>query len=1121
MRMKPLITAVAMAAAFAVSAKADTWYEGNGVVVSGIGAANVTYTSETETSARLDITVAAGDEATLTALSPDPSVTLSISKLGDGSLALTNACGGFADLQVTAGSAILASAADVPGTTYLAGGELVAVTNFTAGKIVLTADSSIRVAPGMTMLAGAKGNLLAAGHALSKFGEGTLNFNTTEALAGDQSGSTYIVEEGTVQLPGDCWGGHSSNGSGFTLVVHENGTVTSFSHVPLPNVVMRGGRFDGYITSVFDGAQNLRFYKGWAFKHMIKVLPSTNGAPSVVSSYASHVGHVNYMPTFDIDAGAELQLDVMLCNGAVGGTVFKDSGFTKTGAGTLTILRGGYLTGTTTLKEGTLKFAAGASLGPNATLNTWAGTTIELADGAAFETPVNSSLSCTAAEYAVLTNCDIWVDAWQETAAEGVSMQTIANRGTVGGVFAPPTSGSYKNPCTFTENGVNGRPSYRFNGSNQTMLFSGLAYGTLDDPKHDMMIFIASERNMYKLYYGFFSFALASNTGNDNGSKGTLFQEDDGDQYFGFYNRKADGSRQDNVLNPCNATNGAPCVFSVYGNSSSRRSRMDYLDGTNHSNVNSGAFELAFDRMSLGGRMHSYGQTAYPWDGAIGEVIVCTNYNETTYNTILAYMRRKWQTGAKGKKGGIVAVKVPQGTASVASVGGLSDGRTPSLTKTGAGELAVGSVAADGDVVVSEGALSLVPTSVVAKVDVWMDAADESTLTVENGEVVSVRNKGRAGGSFVKNTRSGHYSVYDFASPALPLLASMNGHTALGFDGTRALVLDSYTNHNDDATYTVFLAARVGDDAELYVDGKGAETSPFSLSSAANADFDYAAPVGCHFEPKTDERILFYSDVESRLFAASKISSLKAGSGIVFAHYNYNYGALAYLQTFTNGVAAEAKTASSASAARLYPAPIDVVSVGGRLGPKGLSYYYGSAATGRLWRGEVGELIVCTRQPTTDERAAILDYLRAKWFTSGGDATTPAAIAQPIAPAIDRNVALTAAAGTELKSLAATQPLSGLAVTGNATIARGGNATSAMFDIAGDLLLPAGMTLRMLFDEPGENVSADIIRYSGTLGGSGTAWSIDAKHPSRWALEAEPGVIRVKYTPPGMRLIVR
>ena len=75
-----------LAAVFAVSAKADVWYEGNGVTVNGTGSASVSYTSETETSARLDITVADDSTATLTSLTSDPSVTLSIQKLGSGRL---------------------------------------------------------------------------------------------------------------------------------------------------------------------------------------------------------------------------------------------------------------------------------------------------------------------------------------------------------------------------------------------------------------------------------------------------------------------------------------------------------------------------------------------------------------------------------------------------------------------------------------------------------------------------------------------------------------------------------------------------------------------------------------------------------------------------------------------------------------------------------------------------------------------------------------------------------------------------------------------------------------------------------------------------------------------------
>ena len=1023
-KKKVVVAAGFLAVAFAFSAKADTWYNDNGVTVEGSGTASVAYRSET-TGVWLDITVAEGAEATLTSLS---TTALSIQKLG-------------------------------------------------AGK---------------------------------------LNISPARAVS-------FLVEEGTLQLPGDNWGGHDADASAYTLTVHENGTVMTTTHLPLPNVVMRGGRLVGYHAHIINpyitnSEQNLNTWKSWAMKHNIKVLPSSNGAPSVISAYASHIGHGSYMPTFDIDAGAELQLDTMICDGMQSdATSVAHSSFTKIGAGTLTFLRGGSITGESTLKDGTLKFAAGASLGPDATLNTWAGTTIELADGAAFDTPVNSSLSCSAAEYAVLTNCAIWGDAWQETAAEGASVNSILNRGTAGGAFAPPPSG-YTSPCTFTANGVNGRPSYRFNGS-QTMQFSNLAYGTMNDPKHEIMILIAFERNSYVQWRGFFSFALSSNDKADHESACTLRQQDDGSQSFGFYNQSVSNAQVPNCIGEHYATDGVPSVFSFYCNNYDLTTSLDYHPDYHNppSNGNHNTdriFDIAFDRMSLGGRKGAGDSTGDPWNGAIGEVIVCTNYTSAALETLQAYMKRKWLSGTKEQKYGVAVISVPQGTAAATSLAGLSDGQTPSLTKTGVGELMVGSIAADSGVAVSAGALSLVPASVVSKIDVWMDAADEGTLTVENGEVVSVRNKGRAGGSFVRNPR---YDVSGTLRPNLPTLSTMNGHAALGFDGTRALVLDSYTNHNDDATYTVFVAAHVGDDVDFAVVGKGKDTSPFSMSSVSNGSQDWVAPIGCHIEPKGDGNVAFYGAVAGNGFNVSS-SSMKAGSDFIAAYYNHSYGAYAYLQTFTDGAVAEASKSSTSGYARPYPAAIDVVSVGGRLGPNGTSYYYGSASDDRMWNGQVGELIVCTRQPTAEERAAILAYLRAKWGLAGGAPATPSAIATVLAPSLDRNVKLTAAAGTELKSLAATQPLSGLAVTGNATITRGGNATSAMFDVTGSLLLPSGMTLRML-SEPAETSSMDIITCSGT--GSGTTWSIEAKRPDNWEVETTQNAIRTLYTKPGMVIIIQ
>ena len=77
--IKTLIAAVSVAAAFAFSAVADdVWYEGNGVTVSGTGAASVTFRSESETSAWLDITVADDASATLTSIANSSSATISV-----------------------------------------------------------------------------------------------------------------------------------------------------------------------------------------------------------------------------------------------------------------------------------------------------------------------------------------------------------------------------------------------------------------------------------------------------------------------------------------------------------------------------------------------------------------------------------------------------------------------------------------------------------------------------------------------------------------------------------------------------------------------------------------------------------------------------------------------------------------------------------------------------------------------------------------------------------------------------------------------------------------------------------------------------------------------------------
>ena len=75
-----------------------------------------------------------------------------------------------------------------------------------------------------------------------------------------------------------------------------------------------------------------------------------------------------------------------------------------------------------------------------------------------------------------------------------------------------------------------------------------------------------------------------------------------------------------------------------------------------------------------------------------------------------------------------------------------------------------------------------------------------------------------------------------------------------------------------------------------------------------------------------------------------------------------------------------------------------------------------------------------------------------------------------------------------------------------------------MFDVSGDVSLPAGMTLSIV---SGLEANADLINCSGTLNASGTSWNINAKHPARWAVETKQNTIRALYTMPGTKLLVR
>jgi len=72
------------------------------------------------------------------------------------------------------------------------------------------------------------------------------------------------------------------------------------------------------------------------------------------------------------------------------------------------------------------------------------------------------------------------------------------------------------------------------------------------------------------------------------------------------------------------------------------------------------------------------------------------------------------------------------------------------------------------------------------------------------------------------------------------------------------------------------------------------------------------------------------------------------------------------------------------------------------------SRIYGNLAVDHVWYGAIGEILVFNGELTFDEKVAVTEYLRARWFT-GESATTPSAIAgETLSAGEPKNLSLSA-----------------------------------------------------------------------------------------------------------------
>ena len=285
-------------------------------------------------------------------------------------------------------------------------------------------------------------------------------------------------------------------------------------------------------------------------------------------------------------------------------------------------------------------------------------------------------------------------------------------------------------------------------------------------------------------------------------------------------------------------------------------------------------------------------------------------------------------------------------------------------------------------------------SALCASADVWMDA---SRLAVADGATVtSLPNLGTAGGTFDVVTCQSSYK------PAGPQFVrdGIGGRGALYFDGDQALLTRAYTNRG--ARTQVFLVSKWTSWAGT--GGKGRWGGPFSLCARTprqyfNTTCDdnqcYGALSYQHGSETSIASLNTYGGDASVLEQPSGISV-----GVPYITHSGRDNAVKKI--FTEIWRADGSHAQTNTISTMGDCDIDALCIGCRL-RKDVPQLWGKGnANNRSYIGQIGEVLVFTRELSADETAAINAYLRSKWF--GADEISGSAV-QTLASPLNVDVA--------------------------------------------------------------------------------------------------------------------
>ncbi len=922
-----------------------------------------------------------------------------------------------------------------------------------------------------------------------KKGAGTQNFE------GSCLYSETVVESGTLYVSKEAAFGAWNADIAHKLTVCEGATFKSYRHLPLGEVVLKGGTLlsEMYSANVFNQTTPVSIvdpssnYRAWALR---TVTVEASEAPSLIRAFTTSLAHGSAQTVFDVQENAELQLDVELFPGKLTDTEMNEGSFVKRGKGTLKLLKPCNLDGTIIVEDGALVVSKNTWHDPKLRIVTKGEGRIVMEDEAALVFSTAAGL---------LASADIWVDAAQHQTPTGEKISHIKNLGTAGGLFRP-LEGSVG--ADFVTDGINGKPSFKFNK------WRGMGLDTYTNTTANMTVFMATRWDGYDV----------ANSGAASFSRKTADSADD-DTTQSFHWERGSTTELLTPLKACiggvvykigdtGLTVGTPTVKMMsrtatsmkvwsYINDSAKPTVYEKRDTQfNDFNINVVAFG---SRLAAGGKLISQGRNM---NGLIGEMIVFTRVlNDDEIETIQTYLKRKWCGSTSGQvvKGFEAAeslnVEVGEGAKAVVMDGANARDdvmRMTTIRKSGAGTLAIGAIAGDRTkLVVDEGALELKDGKTLPQAEIWMDASDAGSVTTyefSGTRAASVLNKGRTGGAFKYRDGSDGESVVNG-----PLYTTaedgINDKPVLDFSMWNALVLNTYTNKNEVRNLHVYAVVRKP--VWNWADKQGsANSGPFSFSRVDTG------------ESSGDGEIdgVFYIMHKTHTANCTQWTNVVDCGNTQFNVFDRGWTNEAYIvicHATSKGIIYTQVTESDDTINlpicpsynwNIEPLNVDLVQIGGRLGPNGHRY----GANNRLWQGQMGEFIVFNQKPTVEQETELINYLRRKWFNKGDGSETPPVCLTGVnvAPVTTDSTALVLNEGATLRHEKGVQSLASLAAANNVTWQRPAATEGdfALFSVVGDISLTGQQTLAY---DVSPKADMTLFTYGGVCDMTGASWILN------------------------------